>query len=202
VAFKGVRPWHVFWRKSAASATGVLFPNFRFGAFLRGRMSISAATTWLDVDESLRAGTPGQPGGSLLARLLAARRGVRNRKALPKLAIRGILDWADAHWRRTGKWPSRSSGLIFDTGEKWSAVDAALRSGTRVCLARAPKADGHRDERADHMVHSTNARRQARAIGYQADAVAVYERRAVIQGADHIVALRHSTGVTPKTQTK
>jgi hypothetical protein len=91
-----------------------------------------AGDTWLDVDEALRVGTRGLAGGSSLPRLLAAYRSVRNRKALPRLRSKEILAWADAHFERTGKWPTADSGSIPGTsGETWLAVESALRKGIR-----------------------------------------------------------------------
>src|SRR5207248_2446454 len=80
----------------------------------------------------LREGLRGLSGGSSLARLLARHRGARNRKDLPPLSEDQILAWADAHQRRTGTWPTATSGTIPDSGgEKWSAIHAALRLGVR-----------------------------------------------------------------------
>lgn len=88
--------------------------------------------TWTAVDLALQRGTRGLRGGSSLAKLLASKRGTRNRKALPKLTIRKILRWADAHHKRTGAWPNRHTGPIADApGETWMAIDSALWQGLR-----------------------------------------------------------------------
>src|SRR5258708_4514786 len=48
------------------------------------------------------------------------------------LHISQILEWADAHRARTGRWPVPKSGHIFGTtDEKWRNVDAALQTGVR-----------------------------------------------------------------------
>jgi hypothetical protein len=60
------------------------------------------AQRWSAINTALQKGHRGLPGGSSLARLLAARRGVRNRKGLPHLTVPQILRWADAYHRRTG----------------------------------------------------------------------------------------------------
>jgi hypothetical protein len=50
----------------------------------------------------------------------------------PPLTIRAILGWADAHFARTGRWPSRESGAVEDApGENWAAIDTALSHGVR-----------------------------------------------------------------------
>ncbi len=92
----------------------------------------SGGETWRAVATALRAGVRGLPGGSSLAQLLAERRGVRNRKALPPLTEEDILRWADAHHARHGVWPRGQSGSIDDApGETWTAVAVALTQGRR-----------------------------------------------------------------------
>jgi hypothetical protein len=88
--------------------------------------------TWSAVNHALRRGTRGLPGGLSLAQLLATKRGARNQASVPPLSLKGILAWADAHFRRTGSWPAKESGSIPEApGETWMAVDAALRAGNR-----------------------------------------------------------------------
>src|SRR5579884_3296996 len=88
--------------------------------------------TWAGLDTELRNGRRGLPGGSSLARLLAEQRGVRNPRELPRLTVRQVRDWARAHRRRTGVWPTRHSGSVVEApGETWSAIDAALGAGCR-----------------------------------------------------------------------
>jgi hypothetical protein len=97
-----------------------------------GCITAAPGETWGAVQKALGTGGRGLPGGSSLARLLAQRRGVRNRKGPPELKEKQILIWANAHRRRTGKWPSPRTGLIEGSGgETWCAVDKALREGRR-----------------------------------------------------------------------
>jgi hypothetical protein len=50
----------------------------------------------------------------------------------PNLTAASILRWADAHRRRTGKWPSPASGPLADVpGESWQAINNALHRGCR-----------------------------------------------------------------------
>lgn len=89
---------------------------------------------WSAIDMALAQGHRGLPGGSSLPRLLAARRGVRNRMALPRLTVRQILDWCDKFHLRTGTWPQRDTqpqAIPGSGGESWSAVNQALFSGAR-----------------------------------------------------------------------
>ena len=70
--------------------------------------------------------------GTSLSRLLHERRGARTQGYLMGYTIRGILAWADAHYQRTGHWPSARSGLIPDApGENWCMVTMALHQGHR-----------------------------------------------------------------------
>jgi hypothetical protein len=68
--------------------------------------------TWTAVEMALNHGQRGMPGGSSLAKLLMIKRGVRNKKARPRLTVQQIIDWADEHKRRTGTWPTEVSGRI------------------------------------------------------------------------------------------
>src|SRR5262249_2205594 len=69
---------------------------------------------WGAINIALQRGRRGLPTGSSLARLLAARRGVRNPKDLPRLTTRQVLALARTHRRRTGSWPTAASGPILD----------------------------------------------------------------------------------------
>jgi hypothetical protein len=43
-----------------------------------------------------------------------------------------VLCWADAHFARTGRWPTQHAGAIPEApGETWKGVDFALRQGRR-----------------------------------------------------------------------
>jgi hypothetical protein len=87
---------------------------------------------WNNIDQSLRDGSRGLPGGDSLARLLARRRDHRNMSDLPHLTIKEILAWAKAHHRRTGRWPVATLLEIPEApGESWAAVNTALRDGLR-----------------------------------------------------------------------
>jgi hypothetical protein len=97
-----------------------------------GAIAEAPGETWAAVQAALREGLRGLPGGSSLARLLARERGVRRRSLRPRLAERQILRWAQAHYRRTGRWPTRRSGPIAEApGESWEAVHSALCEGLR-----------------------------------------------------------------------
>lgn len=89
-------------------------------------------TTWLAVEDALYLGGRGMPGGTSVAQILDKHRGVKNIHRQPKLTVARILEWADAHKRRSGEWPGRGSGRVVDaTNEEWSGVDHALKVGNR-----------------------------------------------------------------------
>jgi hypothetical protein len=98
-----------------------------------GAVGAAPGETWMGVNSALVIGLRGLPGGSSLAQLLERERGVRNVRHLPRLTARQILEWADAHYRRTGTWPRVNSGPIPGAGEgqTWLSVEKALRSGRR-----------------------------------------------------------------------
>lgn len=94
--------------------------------------------TWAGVDWALQHGGRGLRGGSSLIRLLAKHRGVYHRLQIPRLTVRKILRWADAHHKRTGKWPKRNSGPIVGVDrESWATVDSALCRGARGLRGRS-----------------------------------------------------------------
>ncbi len=87
---------------------------------------------WQSIDSALRTGARGLTGGSSVARLLAERRNVRNRKGPPALSVARILRWADAYHSRTSEWPKSTSGPVAESpADTWRAISAALRNGTR-----------------------------------------------------------------------
>lgn len=97
-----------------------------------GRIAGGIGDTWSAVNGALVAGLRGLPGGSSLPRLLAERRGVRNRMALPPLRIEQILNWADAFQRRAGRWPNYHGGPIPGSGgDTWCGINTALSVGYR-----------------------------------------------------------------------
>lgn len=97
-----------------------------------GPIADAPGETWKAINHALRLGYRGLAGDSSLAELLRENRGVRNIQNLPRLTVHRILAWARAFHRRTGKWPTDSSGAIPETaGETWKAVQMALVKGCR-----------------------------------------------------------------------
>jgi hypothetical protein len=97
-----------------------------------GLIEDSGGESWCAINHALYRGTRGLPGGSSLARLLEECRGVPNRLNRPRFTVEQILAWADAHRARTGRWPTRSAGPIFEApDERWSMVDTCMIQGNR-----------------------------------------------------------------------
>jgi superfamily II DNA or RNA helicase len=114
------------WADSYHSRTG------RWPVAKSGTIQEAPEIKWKHVDLALRKGLRGLPGGSSLAVLLAAERGVRNRTNMAPLTIDQILRWADLSHERTGDWPTYDSGTVEGAqGETWRSIDAALRRGMR-----------------------------------------------------------------------
>jgi hypothetical protein len=97
-----------------------------------GAVAGAPGETWEALNRALARGNRGLPGGSSVARLLAERRGKRNKARTPPLTEEQVLRWASAHRARTGRWPSRNSGAVPEApGESWSAISSALWAGYR-----------------------------------------------------------------------
>jgi hypothetical protein len=83
---------------------------------------------WRAIVYALKKGFRGLPAGSSLPRLLRQARGARYHRDLPEPGIRQILQWADAHYNRYGRWPNSRSGAIPNSGaETWQRVYQCLR---------------------------------------------------------------------------
>jgi len=81
--------------------------------------------TWSRIDQCLLEGRRGLPGRSSIAVL------VKSLTCGP-LTIERILQWADAHYARTGKWPRTYSGRVLgERGENWQQIGRLLRIGGR-----------------------------------------------------------------------
>jgi hypothetical protein len=143
------------WADAHHERTGK-WPNVNSGAVMD-----APGEKWDLIDNALRQGHRGQPGGSSLLLLLVKKRGVRNPLNLPRLTEEQILRWADLHFQRFGTWPKYNSGPIVDAAhETWAGVDSALNKGKREltggsslakllhkagrCIAKGPSGKMHR----------------------------------------------------------
>jgi hypothetical protein len=97
-----------------------------------GRVFGKLNDNWRSIDNALRLGLRGLPGGSSLARLLDEKRGVPNKQNLPRLTHANILRWAVALHQGTGRWPRVKSCPVAEAPcEDWKDIDMALRMGLR-----------------------------------------------------------------------
>jgi hypothetical protein len=87
---------------------------------------------WGTIDQALKMGHRGLPGGSSLARLLGKEKGSIRSLKRPQLHIHEVLQWADAFRERTSRWPRQASGQIPEApGLTWMNVNHALFYGNR-----------------------------------------------------------------------
>lgn len=113
------------WADSHYQQTG-MWPRQNTGPIL------GTEETWSAVNHALDRGHRGLSVKNYsLAQLLEDYRGVRNRRGLKTLTEDQILELADQHHRRTGRWPNRDSGDIDGTEDSWSSICVALRNGAR-----------------------------------------------------------------------
>ena len=98
-----------------------------------------AKESWHAIDEALRVGCRGLPGGMSLAKLLDR---YRPRARSGDLTVEQILEWADEHYRRSGQWPKHTSGRVQGASFEiyWWTIRKALhdgggrlRGGTSLC---------------------------------------------------------------------
>jgi hypothetical protein len=62
----------------------------------------------------------------------ATHAGPTTRPRRPPLTLEQILSWADAHFARTGAWPTVGTGPVSEApGQSWRSLDYALRYGRR-----------------------------------------------------------------------
>ncbi len=116
------------WAKAHFRRTGY------WPAVYSGPVVDAEGDTWESINKALYSGGRGLPGGSSLSLFLDERHVERARRpTLPNLTIEQILDWAEAHFKKHGRWPLSKSGLIpgAPRRETWQKVAVALLHGNR-----------------------------------------------------------------------
>lgn len=104
----------------------------KWPGYYSGRVLGQPDERWSRIDGALMGGHRGLPGGSSIAKLLGKKRREPKRPRVAPLPIERILEWADAHKRRTGRLPGQKSGYVQGRPrERWGNIDAALRRGVR-----------------------------------------------------------------------
>ena len=126
--------------RGAGSDDRVAAEDRRIGTLARlSGPTVQAAPdqTWGAIDQALRQGRRGLPGGSSLGRLLVQHRGPEARWQPPRLTVELILAWADQHFARTGDWPTENSGAIPETpGDTWSKIELCFARRAAGCRKR------------------------------------------------------------------
>jgi hypothetical protein len=97
-----------------------------------GTIPEAPGETWGAIDNALTNGYRGLRGGVSLVELLNRHWGDVPRSDKPPLTVEQIIAWAEAHHRRTGKWPTAASGPVEEAPEEtWKRINAALWEGFR-----------------------------------------------------------------------
>jgi hypothetical protein len=103
------------------------WPHTRSGA-IEG----TPAERWPTIDDALRAGRRGLPGGSNLGGFIRRYVDPAASNKPPDLTEEQILTWADSHKAATGRWPTADSGQVAAAPrETWKNLDCNLRRGLR-----------------------------------------------------------------------
>jgi hypothetical protein len=124
------------WAEAFHAASG------RWPTLLSRAVADAERETWSGLNNALKKGLRGLPGGESLCYLLTAHRGARIKRTVRPLRVDQILAWADAFHAAHGCWPKTESGPVEQApGETWQAIDSALKIGgrgmdTRISLAR------------------------------------------------------------------
>jgi hypothetical protein len=119
--------WQILsWARKHYRRTG-LWPTVDSGTVTGARTE-----TWRNINAALHAGRRGLEKGQSLHKLIETIRGPGRKFVRPRLTKAQILQWADAHRRKTGQWPKWNDGRVSSScDETWEAVDGALRHGVR-----------------------------------------------------------------------
>ena len=97
-----------------------------------GKIKGGDGETWASINQDLRKGLRGLSGNTTLARFLANHCGARSSSLPPLLTYEMILQWADVHFAKNGRWPKASSGPVLGApGETWYNIRQALAKGLR-----------------------------------------------------------------------
>ena len=108
--------------------------NGRWPAEASGRVpeSPNPGENWSRIQQCLQKGLRGLNRGNSLSKVLRDHRGVRRIIYRPRLTIKQVLRWADAHRRRTGRWPTVAAGPIPGSdNDTWGAIHDMLMKGGR-----------------------------------------------------------------------
>jgi phage-related protein len=119
------------WADAHHARTGQ-WPTVRGNGQKQDPIPESPGDDWRLIDAVMRRQGRGYKGPRSLRALLSKHHGEKYRYWLAPLLIKQIVDWAEAHKRRTGEWPTPRSGAIPEAPPNtWSRVNESLIHGKR-----------------------------------------------------------------------
>jgi hypothetical protein len=102
----------------------------RWPVTLSGPVIGQSGEVWATIDMAMRNGRRGLSGTMSLSQLLQKHRHELYRPPPPRLNVNKVLESADLHHARTGRWPSRKTGSVpHMPGITWSQVDIWINRG-------------------------------------------------------------------------
>ena len=139
----------------------------RYPTIYDGKVRADGGETWSSLDQALKNGHRGLPGGGSLAQLLGANRTVKRERVRNSLSLEQILEWADAHKRRTGAWPRISSGPIPEApGKTWSRVNDFLNRSAEGSLPHSSLARLMQSARGAKLYHAPRTLTEAEILAW------------------------------------
>ena len=104
------------------------YPNARSGVAIP-----QMGFTWSMINTRLRRQPyAAHPEANTLARLLGTCCGVPHPKELPRLTYKRILELADKHYERTGRYPIPGDNRVLDDPrENWGTIEQSIQLGRR-----------------------------------------------------------------------
>jgi hypothetical protein len=96
---------------------------------MAGKIHRHPQETWAAINEALRHGRRGLPGGTTLSQLLIEQRGASYSPMVANMNVKQILAWADDYHRLYRRWPTAKSGRVPQAKMSWAHIDRRLRLG-------------------------------------------------------------------------
>jgi hypothetical protein len=85
--------------------------------------------TWAAINEALKHGRCGLPGGTSVAKFLRQHRGSAYDKRVVQFTEKQILEWAEEFFKRQRRWPTAKAGYWPPAKVPWSTINRALVHG-------------------------------------------------------------------------
>lgn len=102
----------------------------RWPVTLSGPVHGQPGEIWATIDMAMRNGRRGLSGTMSLSQLLQRERHELYHPTHPRISVQRVLECADLHHMRTGRWPSRKAGNVPHLpGVTWSQIDIWVARG-------------------------------------------------------------------------